>query len=206
MLIKNNKHLPESVEILIQEFSKFPGVGPKTAERYIFYLLNQSEGYIENLAKQMHKLGKNINLCPQCYNFTNEAGKKCSICQDTSREHKTVCVVAKQQDLMIMENLHEYKGLYHVLQGVLNPVEGISADKLTIKNLILRIRQNNIDEVILALDANIHGESTILYLQKLLKQEKVKVSRLARGMPIGGTLEYADEATLSNALKGRKEV
>ncbi|MEA2091705.1 MAG: recombination mediator RecR, partial [Campylobacterota bacterium] len=128
------------------------------------------------------------------------------ICQDISREHKTICVIAKQQDLMIMENLHEYKGLYHVLQGVLNPVEGISADKLTIKNLILRIRQNNIEEVILALDANIHGESTILYLQKLLKQEKVKVSRLARGIPIGGTLEYADEATLSNALKGRKEV
>lgn len=206
MIENSNKHLPENIQILIQEFSKFPGVGPKTAEKYIFYLLNHSDNYLTNLAGQIAKLADSVNLCPRCYNFTAKANEDCSICRDPNRSGKNICVVAKQQDLMAMEALHEYKGHYHVLQGIINPIEGLTPDKLTIKKLLERIETDKPEEIILALDADMNGETTILYLQKILKDKNIKLSRLARGIPIGATLEYADEATLANALKGRKEI
>ena len=136
MIENSNKHLPESIQILIQEFSKFPGVGPRTAEKYIFYLLNQSESYLKSFANQVNKLADNVNLCPRCYNFTNKKDENCSICQDQNRKEKIICIIAKQQDLMTMEALHEFKGSYHVLQGIINPIEGLTPDKLTIKKLL----------------------------------------------------------------------
>jgi len=201
-----NKKFPDTIEELINEFSKFPSVGPKTAERYIFYLLNQPKFSIEHLGKLIQKLGENINLCSRCFNFTSKEYSECEICRNPQREKKTICVVAKQQDLMLIENIHEYKGQYHVLQGIINPIEGLTPDKLSIKELLTRIKNEKIEEVILALDADINGETTILYLQKILKDLNIKTSRLARGIPIGASLEYADEATLSNAFKGRRVI
>jgi recombination protein RecR len=154
----------------------------------------------------LQKLGENVNLCSRCFNFTNKEHSECEICRNSQRDKKTICVVAKQQDLMLIENIHEYKGQYHVLQGIINPIEGLTPDKLRIKELLTRIGSEKIEEVILALDADINGETTILYLQKRLKDSNIKTSRLARGIPIGASLEYADEATLSNAFKGRREI
>jgi recombination protein RecR len=204
--MRNNPLLNELLQKLAYELGKLPGVGPKTAEKYIFYLLNQNEEEILRLANLIGQLAKNIRLCERCHNFTSVNEALCPICQNTQREQNVICVVARQQDLIAIENLHEYNGLYHVLRGTLNPVEGVTPDKLSINTLLKRLENKTINEIILALDADINGESTILYLQKILKPYEIKITRLAKGMPMGASIEYADEATLANAFKGRKEV
>jgi recombination protein RecR len=204
--MRNNPLLNELLQKLAYELGKLPGVGPKTAEKYIFYLLNQNEEEIVRLSKLIEQLARNIKLCERCHNFTSVDNALCPICQSTQREQNVICVVARQQDLIAIENLHEYNGLYHVLRGTLNPVEGITPDKLSINTLLNRLENKSVSELILALDADINGESTILYLQKILKPYEIKVTRLAKGMPMGASIEYADEATLANAFKGRKEV
>jgi recombination protein RecR len=198
--------LPPSLQQLIDELSKFPGVGPKTAQRYLFYLLNQSKEYLESLGEKIKNLPKIFKTCSVCFNFSED--DPCAICRAPNRDKSVLCVVATPQDLSIVESTGEFKGIYHVLGGVLNPLEGITADKLRIKELLERINKNGIKEIILALNPDMQGETTMLYLKKMIQTIKkpIKVTRLARGLPVGGTVEYADEVTLSDALKDRKEI
>ncbi len=196
---------PQSIKELINRFNQLPGIGPKTAERLVFYLLNQPKEELVKLGSAFEHLKDKIIQCSKCYNFSET--DPCSICKDNRRSSGVVCVVAKPQDLMVIEKIGEYQGVYHLLGGVIDPLEGITPDKLRIKELAMRIKKDNVREVILALNPDMPGETTMLYLTKLLKQFKdIKITRLARGLPIGSDLEYADEVTLSNALKGRREV
>lgn len=196
---------PASVKNLIDQFTKLPGIGPKTAERLVFYLLKQPKENLVKFGLTLQNLQNKITICQQCYNFAES--NPCLICQDKKRNQKLICVVAKPQDIFALEKTNEYQGVYHVLGGLIDPLSGITPDKLKIRELVERIKKDGVLEIILALNSDMPGETTILYLTKLLKQFKnIKISRLAQGLPIGSELEYADEITLSNALKGRKEI
>jgi len=193
-----------SIQRLIDQFNKLPGIGPKTAEKFVFYLLNQDKSQLENLGQAVEHLQDKITVCSSCQNYTES--DPCPICRDSSRNQQLICVVALSPDVMALEKTGEYRGVYHVLGGLINPVAGISAENLKIKQLINRIKKNKVKEVIIATDPTIEGESTALYLVKLLKKAPVKITRIAQGLPTGATIEYADEITLSNALKGRRIV
>lgn len=195
---------PEAIKKLIKEFTNLPGIGEKTAERLVFYLLDQSKQSLLNFSQALSNLKEKIVRCSQCQNFSD--ANLCLICQDKKRNPGVICVVAKPQDVVAIEKTNEYQGVYHVLGGVLNPLEGITPEQLKIKELISRLKKDKIREIILALNPDLEGESTILYLVKLLKPYKIKITRLAKGLPMGSDLEYADEVTLSNALKGRREI
>lgn len=197
---------PNIIQNLINEFSRLPGLGPKSAERLVFYLMKQSPEDLNKLASNIENLKKEIQICQVCYNYSTK--NPCEICTDSRRDHATLCVVALPQDLAVIENTGEYHGLYHILGGVLNPVEGITPDKLKIKELInhLNRAKPKIKEVILAFNPDLEGESTTLYLTRQLKSLKIKITRLAKGLPTGADLEYADAVTLTDALKGRREV
>jgi len=195
---------PDPIQKLIQEFNKLPGIGPKTAERFVFYLLKQPKEEIELLTKALEDL-KQANLtCSQCFNIA--AKDPCYICSDQKRDNKTICIVAEIHDLATLETTGEYNGLYHVLGGVLNPLAGITPDKLKVKELVERIKKDKPEEIILGLNPDMEGESTVLYLKKLLQPLNIKLTRLARGLPMGADLEYADEVTLINALKNRNQL
>lgn len=195
---------PRIIQNLINQFNKLPGIGPKTSERLVFYLLKKNKEELKEFAQALDMSADNITVCSRCFNFSEN--DPCEICSDKTRDKTTLCVVAQIFDLMAIENTGEYHGLYHVLGGNLNPIEGITPDELTIKQLIERIKNNGVREIILALNPDIEGESTIVYLTKILKPYKVKITRLARGLPMGSNLEYADEITILNALKGRREL
>ena len=199
-------YFPPAIQNLIDEFNKLPGIGPKTSERFVFYLLKQSEEEIEKFAKAIENLKKKITICSQCYNFSEK--DPCPICTDPRRDKSLLCVVAYPQDLQAIEKTNEYKGLYHILGGILNPIEGIGPKELKIQELLKRVKKSNskIQEIILGLNPDLEGEATAIYLAKLLRPLKIKVARLARGLPMGSDLQYADEVTLSNALEGRKEM
>ncbi len=195
----------ESIQNLIDALTRLPGIGPKSAERLVFHLLNQPKPDLEKLSMMLKHLKDKIVTCSQCYNFSET--DPCLICKDARRSSGVVCVVAKPQDLIALERIGEYQGVYHVLGGVIDPLEGITPDKLKIRELVARIKGGSVKEVIMALNPDLPGETTTLYLIKLLKQFKdLRITRLARGLPIGSDLEYADEVTLSSALKGRREV
>jgi len=196
---------PETINNLIESFSRLPGIGRKTAERFVFYLLKRPGAEIEKFAKNLYELQKHNFTCPDCFNFSENQGL-CSICSDSTRNQNTICVIEEFHDLNVIEATGEYKGLYHVLGGKIDPPEGITPDKLKIKELLRRIQQNNIQEIILALNPDIQGEGTIIYLKNILKPLNIKLTLLARGLPMGSDIEYADEITLSNALKGRQEL
>jgi len=200
-----NKY-PASISNLINLFSKLPGLGPKSAERLVFYLLKKSTDDLKNLAKNIENLKNEIKICQTCYNYSFK--NPCEICSDARRDSSTVCTVALPQDLSVIENTGEYSGLYHVLGGVLNAVEGITPDQLRIKELASRLKsaKTKIKEVILAFNPDLEGESTMLYLTRQLKPLKIKITRLAKGLPTGADLEYADAITITDALKGRREV
>lgn len=198
------QNYPNIIQKLIEYFSALPGIGPKTAEKFVFYLLKQPREELQNFSKAISELKDKISICPICYNYSET--QPCQICQNQKRNRSVICVVARPQDIAAIEKTKEYLGVYHLLEGVLNPLEGITPDKLKIKELIDRIKKDNVKEIILALNPDIEGETTILYLKKILKPYRIKMTRLARGLPIGSDLEYADEVTLSNALKGRKAV
>ena len=200
-----NKY-PPSISNLIAQFSKLPGLGPKSAERLVFYLLKQPPEELKKLASDIENLKKSIKVCQICYNYSLQ--NPCEICRNAKRDHATLCLVALPQDLAVIENTGEYQGVYHVLGGVLNAVEGVTPDKLKIKELLNRIKGSKIKikEVILALNPDLEGESTTLYLTRQLKPFKVKITRLAKGLPTGADLEYADAITVTDALKGRREV
>ena len=195
---------PTPIQNLIDEFNKLPGIGPKTSQRFVFYLLNQPGGEVNKLVQALTGLRDSVKFCSACQNITQN--DPCEICSDSARDQKTICVVANIYDLLSIENTGEYNGLYHILGGVLNPLEGITPQELRVKELVGRIKKNKPLEIILGLNPDMEGESTVIYLTKLLAQTKIKVTRLAKGLPMGADLEYADEVTLTNALEGRREV
>lgn len=191
---------------LIEELEKLPGVGSKTAQRLAFHLLKQSSSSIRELANALVDAKEKIKFCSTCYNLTSN--DPCEFCQDTKRDTSKICVIAEPKDLIALEKTKEFRGYYHVLQGLISPMEGIGPDKLKIKELISRIgeAQDSIKEVILAINPTVEGEATTLYISKLLKPLGLKVTRIAFGLPIGGDLEYADTMTLAKALEGRREI
>lgn len=195
---------PAQLETAINEFTNLPGVGRKTAERYVFYLMKQPAEVIEKLITAISQLHNQISQCPRCGNFSTNKNL-CAICADPNRDSKIICVVEESHDLIVIESTGEYHGLYHVLHGTLNPLEGITEKQLNINSLIKRVKTEKTSEIIIALNPDLTGEATTIYLKKLLIGTNVKITRLARGLPMGADLEYADEVTLSNAIKWRKE-
>ncbi len=198
---------PSLIQELINNFAALPGIGPKTAERLVFYLLKNNQHIdLVNFARNLEQLNKQINKCPICGNYMLE--QNCEICADPRRNKTVICVVAEAQDIYYINETRIFNGLYHVLGGNLSPAENITPDKLNIKNLLKRLQNNKIKEIILALNPTVEGESTIIYLNKLIKDSypQIKITRLSRGLPMGSDLEYADEITLSSAIKNRSEV
>lgn len=195
--------LPVSIQNLISSLSSLPGVGPKTAERLAFFLIKQDQETLNNFSRAFADLKKTIKTCSSCHNFTES--DPCVICRDPARDQRKICVVSEPLDVVALEKTREFRGRYHVLQGAISPIDGIGPEELTIDRLVQRVQQEKTEEVILATNPTIEGEATSLYISKLLKPTGVKLTRIARGLPIGGDLEYADEATLSRALEGRKE-
>lgn len=189
---------------LIEFFQKFPGIGPKSAQRMAFHLLKMPVTEIEKFANIMVEAKNNIHYCDVCFNMS--ASNPCEICQNQNRDKQTICVVSETKDLIAIEKTNEYKGMYHVLQGLISPIDGIGAEDIRIKELLQRIAKDDIKEVILALSPSVEGEATSLYLNKLIKPFNVKVSRIAFGLPVGSDLEYADEITLARAIEGRREI
>jgi recombination protein RecR len=194
--------IPEVLQQLITEFSRLPGIGRKSAQRLAFYILNQPQNEAEALASAILKVKREIRQCKMCFNFAES--EICEICADPMRKTTTICVVEDAQTLLMLEKTNEYRGLYHVLGGVISPLEGIGPEQLRIKELLQRL--DGVEELILALNPSTEGEATTIYLAKLLKLQGVKVTRLARGIPLGGTLEFVDELTLGKALVSRSEV
>ena len=194
--------LPESLNRLIDGFTDFPGIGKKTAERMAFYLLKSNDGWAQNLAKSIINVKELIHECPTCHNISDTSS--CSICSDTKRDSSLLCVVEDTTDLVVFEKTNHFRGKYHVLGGVLSPLDGIGPEDLNFDTLLERV--NGEEEVIIATNSSAEGETTALYLAKLLKDYNVKVTRLASGIPVGGELEYTDEATLVSALEGRREI
>ena len=196
---------PKNIQDLINEFAQFPSIGPKTAERFIFYLMKKSPQQLEKLTIMVKNL-KHLSLCPLCGNFMEKM--VCPICANKNRDHSIICVVADPQDLMAVEKTRDFKGVYHLLGGTISTTQDICPDTLRIQQLLQRIGKSvvKVKEIILALNPDLEGETTTLYLINLLKPLKLKMTRLARGLPIGSDLEYADEITLSNAIKRREVI
>jgi len=195
--------IPNSIQDLIDEFAKLPGIGPKTAQRLTFYLLRKPDKSSEDLGKAAEGLKKGIRFCSVCCNFTDN--DVCSICSDNSRDKSIVCLVGEPLDVVALEKSGAYRGQYHVLGGVISPVEGIGPDDLFIAQLMTRLKSGDIKELIIATNPNLEGEATALYIQKMVQPIGIQITRIARGLPVGGDLEYADEITLSRALEGRRD-
>jgi recombination protein RecR len=195
---------PEPVTRLIEAFSQLPGIGPKTASRLTFFLLRRPAEQALALAEALKELKQKVVFCTECFNITEAS--PCAVCRDEGRDRTTICVVEEPLDVLAIDRTGEYRGLYHVLHGVLSPVEGIGPDELRINELVARAKGGPIQEVLLATNPNLEGEATAMYIARLLQPLNVRVTRLARGLPVGGDLEYADAITLSRALQGRQEM
>ncbi len=195
---------PRAMQKLIELFTLLPAVGQKTAERYVFYLFKQNPEKLQEFAQAIAELKEKTVVCQNCLAIAET--NPCSICADNRRNRSIICVVADTRDQLALEATGQYQGLYHILGGVLNTIEGIKPEQLNIKQLLNRIKKGGIKEIILALNPDLEGETTSLYLAKLLKPFKIKLTRLAKGLPMGADLEYADEITLTNALKYRNEI
>lgn len=187
---------------LYEQLRRLPGVGSKTAMRLTYHIIDMPAEDVQQLAQALANAKQQIHYCKQCFNITD--AEVCEICGDASRDHYTVCVVEQPQDIAAMERSHGYKGLYHVLHGVLSPLDGIGPDNLRIRELFQRLQREAVTEVILATNSDVEGEATATYLAQLLKPVGITVSRIAHGLPVGGELEYADEITLSRALENRR--
>jgi len=196
--------LPSSIQKLIEQFSRLPGIGPKTAQRLAFYLLKKPQTDLEVFAQSLINAKKDLKTCSICLNLSQQ--DPCLICSDGSRDQNTICLVAENHDLESIERTGEYKGVYYILGGVLNPLEGIGPDNLNLSQILDRLKSGKIKEIILGLNPDLEGESTMIYLQQLLKPLNIKITRLAKGLPSGSDIEYADEITLGSALKNRKEL
>ncbi|TCS95436.1 recombination mediator RecR [Hazenella coriacea] len=197
-------YVPEPISKLIDGFMRLPGIGPKTAQRLAFFVLTMEEDDVLDLAKALVRAKRDLRTCSVCGNITDT--DPCYICSDKKRDRSVVCVVQDTKDLMAMERTREFHGLYHVLHGAISPIEGIGPDELKIPDLLRRLGDDTVQELILATNPNIEGEATAMYLSKLVKPFGIKVTRIAHGLPVGGDLEYADEVTLTKALEGRREV
>ena len=192
------------VQDLIDELGRLPGVGPKSAQRIAFHLLKLPKEDALRLARVITEVKDRISFCTRCYNVAE--GELCGLCRDDRRDPTVVCVVEEPRDIVAVEKTQEFRGRYHVLQGAINPIEGIGPDQLRVRELLTRLEPEGITEVILCTNPNLEGEATAMYLARLLKPLGVKVTRIASGLPVGGDLEYADELTLGRALEGRREV
>lgn len=197
-------HYPEPISKLIDSFMKLPGIGPKTAQRLAFYVLNMKEDDVVNFSRSLMEVKRDLQFCSICGHITDI--DPCYICQDKNRDRSIVCVVQDTKDVIAMEKMREYQGLYHVLHGAISPMDGIGPEDINVATLIERLKDDQIKEIILATNPNIEGESTAMYISRLVKPIGVKITRLAHGLPVGGDLEYADEVTLSKAIEYRTEL
>lgn len=197
-------YYPEPIAKLIDAFSRLPGVGPKTAGRLAFHVLRMKEDDVIDFAKALVNVKRNLHYCSVCCNITDI--DPCRVCQDKGRDGSVICVVQEPKDLVAMERTKEFHGYYHVLHGAISPMEGIGPDQIHIAELLKRLSDEKVQELILATNPNIEGEATAMYLSRLVKPFGLKVTRIAHGLPVGGDLEYADEVTLTKALEGRREI
>ena len=192
------------MQSLVDELGRLPGIGPKSAQRIAFYLLKAAPEDAKRLARAVVEAKERVSWCRRCFNFAE--GELCVYCRDDRRDSTLLCVVEEPRDIVAVERTQEYRGRYHVLLGAISPIEGIGPDQLKIKELLARVNDEGVQEVILATNPNIEGEATAMYLARLLKPLGLRVTRIASGLPVGGDLEYADEVTLGRALEGRREV
>lgn len=200
---------PKEIQDLIDVFSQFPSIGPKTAQRFVFYLLRKNPKNLEKFIAQLQNLNQ-VHSCSVCGNFSSQE-KICRICSSTKRDKSVIAVVDEPQDLMTIEHMGEYKGVYHILGGLIDTTKNIGPENLRIKQLLKRLQDLQVKELIFALDATLEGESTMLYIANIIKKnpklsQQIKLTRIARGLPLGAEIEYADEVTLSDALKSRKNI
>lgn len=195
---------PEPIAKLIDSFMKLPGIGPKTAVRLAFYVLKMKDEDVLEFGKALVNAKRELIYCSVCQNITDR--DPCYICSDASRDRSVICVVQDAKDVNAMERTREYRGLYHVLHGAISPVEGIGPEDIKVAELLERLKDENVKELILATDPNVEGEATAMYIARLVKPVGIKTTRIAHGLPVGGDLEYADEVTLSKALEGRREL
>lgn len=196
--------MSDTINNLIRELSKLPGVGEKTATRLAFYILRQPPGYAQGLAKALIDVKDRVKLCSVCLNLTEKS--PCGICSDVNRDSSLICVVEEPSDVIAVEKTRQFRGRYHILHGTISPLDGIGPDDIKIKELVKRIEASKIKEVIIATNASIEGETTALYLTKILRPKGVKLSRIASGVPIGSDLEYIDASTLSRAFEARRQL
>lgn len=194
-----------TVQELIDQLGRLPGIGPKSAQRIAFHLLKAPAEDAEKLAMAITDAKEKVSFCPRCFNLA-EGGGECSVCVDPRRDPHIVCVVEDSQDIVAIERTQEFRGRYHVLQGAFSPIDGVGVDQLRVKELLARVGEEDVEEVIVATNPNLEGEATASLLAKYIRPMGVKVTRIASGLPVGGDLEYADELTLSRALEGRREL
>ena len=198
------RYFPAALERLTEEFAKLPGIGAKTAQRLAFHVLSLPQEQAQDFADAILEAKRTVHTCPVCQNLTDS--ELCPICDDEQRDHSQICVVAEPKDVIAMERAREYNGLYHVLHGVLSPMNHVGPDDIRIRELLRRVSQGNVEEIIMATNPDTEGEATAMYISRLLRPMEVKVTRLAYGIPVGSQLEYADEVTLLRALEGRREM
>lgn len=198
------RQYPRPLAKLINELSKLPGIGGKTAQRLAFHILSLSENEAGALADAIMEAKRSMKYCSVCGNLTDQ--DPCAICNDKSRRQDVICVVESPKDVMAMERIREFDGLYHVLHGAISPMDGVGPEDINLKQLIVRLQNSDVKEIILATNPNIEGEATAMYIARLIKPSGIKVSRIANGIPVGGDLEYADEVTLLKAMEGRREL
>ncbi len=197
-------HYPEPISKLIDSFMKLPGIGPKTAARLAFFVLTMKEDTVLDFAKALVDAKRNLSYCSVCGHITDI--DPCNICRDHSRDKSMICVVQDTKDVIAMEKMRDYNGLYHVLHGAISPMDGIGPEDINVPSLLKRLQDAQVEELILATNPNIEGEATAMYISRLVKPSGIKTTRIAHGLPVGGDLEYADEVTLSKALEGRREL
>lgn len=197
-------YFPAALQDLADQFARLPGIGGKTAQRLAFYILSLPMDEAQEFADTILKAKQTVHTCPVCQNLTDR--EICSICEDAGRNQNVICVVADPKDVIAMERSHEFNGVYHVLHGVISPLNHISQDDIRIRELLHRVASGNVTEVIMATNPDAEGEATAMYISRLLRPMEIKVTRLAYGVPVGSQLEYADEITLSRALEGRQEM
>ena len=203
-MINHSAQIAEPIKTLIEEFNKLPGIGPKSAQRLTYYLIRTPEEDVRALYEAIRAIKEKLIFCSLCQNISET--DPCVICQSSERDHTTICVVENPLDILAIERIHGYSGLYHVLHGAISPMDGVGPGDLKVDKLLTRLKKGEVKEVILATNLNLEGEATAMYLQKLIASLGIKCTRLARGLPFGSELEYADEVTLTRALEGRREI
>ncbi len=189
---------------LIEELQRLPGIGPKSAQRLAFWILKGDDADVARLAEALVEVKRTVHFCPRCFNFAE--GELCDVCSNPERDQSVICVVEEPKDIVAFERTGEYRGLYHVIQGVISPIDGIGVEQLRIRELIARLGDGVVTEVVLATNPTVEGETTALYIARLVKPLGVRVTRIASGLPVGGDIEYADEVTLGRALEARREM